>query len=670
MNTAVDCDKMLELFRPYLEGELRDAEAEALEAHMTTCRFCASEFEEEKKVVTLLGEAFSEKKISDDFTVKADRRMLELSRTPQEQSLPAGVGGIPHNDMDGLPFIPELSGAKSERRFAGLAAIFSGAPWWAVSVVLHVLVIALAGLISMAIALPQNDVPVMVTEIDTRPAIRVEAEKPLERRDILASKHETPPTDPTSPQMNTIVVPPEILVNASVADHFETINPDRPDTQSAFGNPEAQMFHSREGSADEAGGGGTEGVSLDDAIGVGGASSGRGGGWGGGEGTGSGVGTGSGRGSFGQRGGGGRRLLVQRHGGSKATEGAVDRGLEWLARNQEADGHWDACKHGAKAGPWTTCQETLDVSCTGLALLAFLGAGHTEKIGKYKENVAKGLKWLKARQNPDTGGYAQYNYAHAIATMAMAEAAGMARVRETIESAQKAIDLTTGAKKKWDTSERGGWKYHPTQMGGMAGCDMSNSGWAFMAIKSAKVAGLRVPTESIEGCMAYMTACQNDKGKGAYPEHKYSYGVEKIYKKDAEAYRGYIAILGRLFFGTPPNEVEEGVKFVIERFGGEKNGGLPHSGLVADGAWKDGANVNMYYTYYMTLICFQVGGEVWQKWNERLKTALPKTQIIGGANDGSWDPRGTYHEDWGRVGQTALSILSMEVYYRYQKLQP
>jgi len=667
-NIAVDCDKMLELFRPYLEGELPAGDAGQLETHIATCRFCANEFEEEKKVVSLLGEAFSEKKISEDFSDKADRRMLELSRKPQ-QALPAGAGGIPHNDMDGQSFIPELAGAQSgQGRFAAVAAIFSGAPWWLVSVVMHVLVIGLAGLISMAVSLPPSEeMSVMVTELSQRPTIVAEVKKPADKRDILASKHETPPTDPTSPVMNNVVVPPEMLMNAAISDHFETVNPDRPDTQSAFGNPEAEMFHTRAGSDDEAGGGGTEGANLADAIGVGGASSGRGGGWGGGEGTGSGVGTGSGRGSFGQRGGGGRNVLVKRHGGSKVTEGAVDKGLEWLARNQEADGHWDACKHGAVAGKWTTVQETLDVSCTGLAVLAFLGAGHTEKVGKYKPNVINGLKWLKARQNYETGAYAVYNYAHAIATMAMAEGAGMGRIPDTIESAQKAIDHTTGAKKKWETSERGGWNYIPVQKGVIGG-DMSNSGWAFMAIKSAKVSGLKVPVESIEGCMRFMTACQRDKAKGAYPEHKYSYGPEEVYK-DQDT-RGYIAILGRLFFGTPPNEVEEGVKFMIEKRGGEKSGGLPHSGLVADGAWRDGANVDMYYTYYMTLICFQVGGDVWQKWNEKLKVMIPKIQCVGGANDGSWDPRGAFHEDWGRVGQTALSILSMEVYYRYQKLQP
>src|SRR5206468_4795279 len=123
------------------------------------------------------------------------------------------------------------------------------------------------------------------------------------------------------------------------------------DTHSALGNPDAKMFHSVAGNTEAAGGGGTGGMGMEDVVGIGGAASkGTGGGWGGGDGTGVGVGTGAGRGSFGNRNGGGRRLMVKRHGGSKATENAVDKALEWLAYHQEADGHWDSVKYGVTAG--------------------------------------------------------------------------------------------------------------------------------------------------------------------------------------------------------------------------------------------------------------------------------------------------------------------------------
>jgi hypothetical protein len=69
-----------------------------------------------------------------------------------------------------------------------------------------------------------------------------------------------------------------------------------------------------------------------------------------------------------------------------------------------------------------------------------------------------------------------------------------------------------------------------------------------------------------------------------------------------------------------------------------------------------------------------IGGDGWRKWNEPMREALIRTQDQG--NDvkhphqrGSWDPKGDpYGEHWGRVGQTSLSALTLQVYYRHLPL--
>ena len=53
------------------------------------------------------------------------------------------------------------------------------------------------------------------------------------------------------PSHDMVVVPPDILSRAELSDRFETINPDPPDMQSVFGNPDARMFHSIAGNDDE-----------------------------------------------------------------------------------------------------------------------------------------------------------------------------------------------------------------------------------------------------------------------------------------------------------------------------------------------------------------------------------------------------------------------------------
>jgi hypothetical protein len=82
---------------------------------------------------------------------------------------------------------------------------------------------------------------------------------------------------------------------------------------------------------------------------------------------------------------GGRKLMVMRH-SDKGDESIPGKALRWLGTHQEADGHFDAQKFGAV--------EKSDVASTSLALLAFLGAGHTEKVGAYKDNVKRAIAWL------------------------------------------------------------------------------------------------------------------------------------------------------------------------------------------------------------------------------------------------------------------------------------
>ncbi len=661
-NLPLECLETIDNFRAYAEGSLSMNDGKRFEGHVQICAGCRERYAAHKQLFSLMENTIGARSLAMDFEARAERK---LQNTPEHAAEP--IEAMSEEELAAAPMPGDEAQAASERERLTLAAFVAtrlgAVPWWGVSAALHVLVIALAGLLTMAIDMPHgDDAVIMVTELQARPNVvqdKVE-DKDEKLAEIMTSKAVTP-TDPTSKEWSKVEVPPDIMAKAELGDHFETINPDRPDTQSAYGNPEAALFHSVTGNADAAGGGGTNGVGMEDVVGIGGAATrGTGGGFGGGDGTGIGTGSGSGRGSFGNRNGGGRRLMVARHGGSRATEGAVDKGLDWLARNQEADGHWDNQKHDGKNQNAALQNDEADMAVTGFAILAFLGAGHTEKVGKYKDNVLKAVAWLKAKQNPN-GSYLASNYGHAIALMAMAEAAGMARVPDTIESAQKAVDCTVGAKVKGDTSsDRGGWGYAPTQLRDTQHGDMSNSGWAMMSLKSAKVANLHVPFEAIEGCHSYLDACEIGKVKGdSYTGMMFGYAPDPANKgkEPGRAICNSIGCLGRLFFGTPANEVENGAQNMI------KVAGLP-------GGEKANAfnALGLYYMYYGTLVTFQVGGDTWKTWNESLKATLPPLQVKGGADDGSWNPQGSFSERWGRVGQTALSILCMEVYYRYQRL--
>jgi hypothetical protein len=74
-----------------------------------------------------------------------------------------------------------------------------------------------------------------------------------------------------------------------------------------------------------------------------------------------------------------------------------------------------------------------DVGATGLALLAYLGDGNTLRVGPYREQVKKGVAWLRQQQQEsgligESSGHA-YMYNHGIATTAMVEAYGSPNTR-------------------------------------------------------------------------------------------------------------------------------------------------------------------------------------------------------------------------------------------------
>ncbi|MBN2492504.1 MAG: hypothetical protein JXQ29_16775, partial [Planctomycetes bacterium] len=91
--------------------------------------------------------------------------------------------------------------------------------------------------------------------------------------------------------------------------------------------------------------------------------------------------------------------------GGKGTAQAVELGLEWLARHQVPDeGYWDSDGFGAQCRG-AACDgkgyPLYDPGLTGLALLAFLGSGHTHQAGPYKKAVGEAVKYLRRIQDPE-----------------------------------------------------------------------------------------------------------------------------------------------------------------------------------------------------------------------------------------------------------------------------
>ena len=80
------------------------------------------------------------------------------------------------------------------------------------------------------------------------------------------------------------------------------------------------------------------------------------------------------------------------------------------------------------------------------------------------------------------------------------------------------------------------------------------------------------------------------------------------------------------------------------------------------------SETNMYYNYYATQVLHHWEGPEWQAWNRRMRDYLVASQAKISHEAGSWYFPDPYGDVGGRLYNTALAIMTLEVYYRYMPL--
>jgi hypothetical protein len=374
-------------------------------------------------------------------------------------------------------------------------------------------------------------------------------------------------------------------------------------------------------------------------------------------------------GRFGDPKGGGHENLVATGGGDPRTESTVTAALRWLARHQGPEGGWSAegfpslcvgerCRGGG--------DPEYDTGLTGLAVLAFLGAGYSHVSRDELEDpafpgrklpfgqvVKKGLQWLIHHQDPEgcVGPRGmKYMYNHAIAALALSEAYGMTSSAPLKSPAQAAIDFLLASQ-----NPGRGWRY--SQKAGDN--DTSVTGWAVMALKSAEMSELHVPKSAFAGATRWLD--EATEKNGYYRTGYTQAGTGKVFEPGTnEQFSDHpamsaVAVMSRIFMTKNPSEPAL----------------VAANALVADlPQWRPN-DVDFYYWYYGSLALFQKDGPqgpLWRRWNEPMKNAIVPHQstVQDGCRNGSWNPEA---DRWGRAGgrvyAVALNALTLEVYYRY-----
>ncbi|MGJ8695226.1 MAG: prenyltransferase/squalene oxidase repeat-containing protein [Verrucomicrobiaceae bacterium] len=300
---------------------------------------------------------------------------------------------------------------------------------------------------------------------------------------------------------------------------------------------------------------------------------------------------------------------------------AIDRGLDFLARVQQEDGSYPE-GYGTSTG------------IPALAGMAFLSRGHLPTEGEYAETLTRIIDYILSHQDRqglyDAGyGGSGPMYAHNIATLFISEVSGMVdpeRQKKIAESLPRALGLILRAQAvKKSERHQGGWRYHP----GSRDSDTSCSGWALMALRSAKLNGAAVPDKAIDDAVAYLYRHFDPKGG------HFGYTDTRNHQLSLTG-MGLLCLELCGQHGKP--ETKKAADFVIQSFQR-----LPND------------QFEFYGNYYNAQAMFQMGGNYWETYADWMYETYLKRQ----KEDGSW-----YAKEAGRIYGTSIMLLAFTVPYR------
>jgi hypothetical protein len=369
------------------------------------------------------------------------------------------------------------------------------------------------------------------------------------------------------------------------------------------------------------------------------------------------------------------------YGLTRETERCVENGLRFLESVQHVGGWWDGNEKGF--GGVIGCEPAY----TGLSLLAFLGAGYSPTGGKYSESVRRALEFLMATQFYDGsfpvtgGGDESWIFAYLIAmgvwgvNEAYASSIGAPGLRRgdplLRRAAQAGIDYLVRVQ-----TPGGGWRYGPRYIQS----DTSCTSWVLMTLKTADLAGLDLAQRSLDGIDSWLERCAFDiTGETETPSDLASdYDYEVGSRRRFKAFTGYLELSGKEASALQQVSMTA-VGMTCRFFMGWKRSHpfqIGSANYLMDflPQWMKGLEKGMavawyhYYWYYGTLSIYQMGGQYWRRWNEKIRRMYPQAQRTSPAElAGSWDPDSAVLNG-GRLFSTAMSILTLETYYRFSPL--
>ncbi|QDU45274.1 Prenyltransferase and squalene oxidase repeat protein [Symmachiella dynata] len=302
------------------------------------------------------------------------------------------------------------------------------------------------------------------------------------------------------------------------------------------------------------------------------------------------------------------------------TQRAIDRGLRFLSKKQSADGSYGS-------GP----RYRHNVAVTALSSMAFLSAGHMPSRGPYGEQVDKTVEFLLRHTKPSGFIYVEEGashgpmYGHGFATLYLAEVYGTTPRKEIREKLSLAVNLIVNSQ-----NDQGGWRYEPNSKD----ADVSVTVCQIMALRAARNAGIFVPKDTVDRCIKYVKACQNNDGGFRY---QLNHNRDSLFPRSAA---GVVALYSAGEYEGA--EITRGIQYLHRH--------LPRPGRAR--------NVEYYFygNYYGVQAMWHAGGDHWKRWYPAVRDDL----LIRQSADGSWDNT-LQNPEYG----TAMALLILQMPNNY-----
>tara|TARA_B100000809_G_scaffold44886_3_gene39277 strand:+ start:1574 stop:2713 length:1140 start_codon:yes stop_codon:yes gene_type:complete len=328
-----------------------------------------------------------------------------------------------------------------------------------------------------------------------------------------------------------------------------------------------------------------------------------------------------------------------------ASERALQKGLEWLARNQGPEGNWNSN----------------DLGLVGMGALAFLSAGYLPGRGRYGNTVQRALNFVTRNAKPsgllNISNAQRDMYNHGLAAFALGQAYGMTNDKALSNVLDKSLKLISNTQ-----AEDGGWDYRARRQG--RGHDLSLVVMQAKALRGAMDSGLEVSPEvvgsAIQSVRRYYKSRSGKNGlsnpKAAMLEagqFTYSGGHGTL----AMAAAGVVCLQE---FGQYADwRIGKNLDVIQAAIGRDSSPGARNGKLPCEDA---------YTLYYVGQALYQVGGKRWRESYPRLRDYLVASQMLNSgesAQDGLWRDHKRVGGQPGDLYGTAVACFVLAMPNRY-----